>query len=139
MIVPTERGFPRRAQMLEWVPAEKAIHDAVQAVESMPADPRLTDAVILLGKAKDRVSDFVDKVDGPPQAEQVKMIVAEISKGWKDGEHVSSDTRMLSEKFEEVISVNAYRGYRLHSWRMHSATAKGQMSETIVAVFEQVA
>lgn len=56
---------PRRAQMLEWVPAEKAIHDAVQAVEAMPADPRLTDAVILLQKAKDRVADFVDKVNQP--------------------------------------------------------------------------
>jgi len=32
----------------------------MQEVEKLPADPKLTEAVILLSKAKDAVSDFVD-------------------------------------------------------------------------------
>lgn len=57
----TERNdWPRSHQMQKWWPAEHAIYDAIQVVESMGADTRLTDAVILLGKAKDRVAAFVD-------------------------------------------------------------------------------
>jgi len=56
--------FPRRIQMLKWCPAEKAIYDAMQVVEGMAADVRLTDAVVLLGKARDRVADFIDDVPG---------------------------------------------------------------------------
>jgi len=55
-------SIPRRNQTLQWTPAERAIYDAMQAVEAMPADTRLTDAVILLGKARDRVADYVDGV-----------------------------------------------------------------------------
>lgn len=60
-----ERGneWPRRNQMQQWTPAEHAIQQAVDAVEAMGADVRLTDAVILLGKARDRVADFVDGVE----------------------------------------------------------------------------
>jgi len=60
-----------------WCPAEKAIAAAVAAVEAMPADTRLTDAVCLLGRARDRVADFVDGVESdqkcdcaPPPAPQ---------------------------------------------------------------------
>lgn len=42
------------------IPAEKAIRDAVDAVEALGADVRLTEAEILLLKALDKVSDFVD-------------------------------------------------------------------------------
>lgn len=54
---------PRRFRMDKMVAAELAIMEAMQAVELMPADVRLTDAVVLLGRAKDRVADFVDGVD----------------------------------------------------------------------------
>lgn len=50
----------RRARIDLWTPAEKAINDAVQIVEEMEADEKLTDAVILLGKAQNKVADFVD-------------------------------------------------------------------------------
>ena len=53
---------PRRSDINQWVPAEKAIAAAMVSVEEMPADPRLTDAVVLLGKAREYVSDFVDGV-----------------------------------------------------------------------------
>ncbi len=54
--------IPRRARIDRYVPAETAIRAAIEAVEAMPADTRLTDAVVLLGKAKDRVADFVDGI-----------------------------------------------------------------------------
>lgn len=57
-----ETTWPRRAQMQQWVPAEKAIYDAVQLVEGMGASVRLTDAVVLLGKAREAVADFVDQI-----------------------------------------------------------------------------
>ena len=53
---------PRRVRMDLWTPAERAIHAAIEAVEEAGADPRLTDAVILLGRAKDRVADYVDGI-----------------------------------------------------------------------------
>lgn len=55
--------IPRRAQIERYCPAEKAISAAMYAVEEMPADVRLTDAVELLGRAKDRVADFVDGIN----------------------------------------------------------------------------
>ncbi|SDZ90443.1 hypothetical protein SAMN05443667_101235 [Flavobacterium gillisiae] len=53
--------FPRRNRLDLNTPAEKAIHDAIQEVEKVGADPKLTDIVIMLGKAKDLLSDFIDK------------------------------------------------------------------------------
>lgn len=54
--------IPRRAFIEKQTEAERKIQEAVDAVEKMGADVRLTEAVILLGKAKDRVADFVDGV-----------------------------------------------------------------------------
>ena len=45
----------------EMLPSELAIHRAMQEIEKLPPDERLTEAVTLLQKAKDLVSDFVDK------------------------------------------------------------------------------
>lgn len=53
-------GWPRRADVLRWIPAEHAIQAAIDAVEAAGADSRLTDAVILLTKARRSVADFVD-------------------------------------------------------------------------------
>lgn len=54
-------GFPRRARLDLYEPAEKSIHSAVEYIENMGADVRLTDAVIMLQKAKDKVSDYIDE------------------------------------------------------------------------------
>jgi hypothetical protein len=51
----------RRIRLDLMEPAEKAIYNAMQEVEKIGADVLLTEAVILLGKAKDLVSDFIDK------------------------------------------------------------------------------
>lgn len=42
------------------VPAEKAIYEAMQEIEKMPPSEILTEAIILLAKAKELVSDFLD-------------------------------------------------------------------------------
>lgn len=65
-----------------------------------------------------------------------RRIVAEISKGWIDGDELAP-TPILSESFERVIMVNAERGFELESWRLdrifHQDTK--HLNETIVAVF----
>lgn len=55
--------FPRRSRVDVMIAAEKAILAAMQEVELLGADTRLTDAIILLSKAKDKVSDYVDGVN----------------------------------------------------------------------------
>jgi hypothetical protein len=55
-----EGAVPRRNRIDLLTPAERAIYDAVQAVEELPPDERLTNAVILLGRARDHVADYVD-------------------------------------------------------------------------------
>lgn len=62
-------NIPRRNQMQQWCEAERQIFEAIQAVERMDADVRLTDAVILLGKARDCVADFVDGRGGARESE----------------------------------------------------------------------
>ncbi|GEM_PF-2784035 len=51
----------RRNRLDLFEPSEKAIYDAMQEVEKLPPDERLTEAVVLLGKAKDLISDFLDE------------------------------------------------------------------------------
>lgn len=56
--------IPRRCRLDLMTPAELAITAAMGAVEEAGASPALTDAVILLGKARDRVADHVDATEG---------------------------------------------------------------------------
>ncbi len=57
------KNFPRRNRVDLNTPAELAIRDAILAVEKVGASVGLTEAVILLGKAKDLVADFVDGIE----------------------------------------------------------------------------
>lgn len=52
----------RRIRLDLMHPAEKIIYEAIQEVEKVGADTGLTDAIILLSQAKDKVSDYLDKV-----------------------------------------------------------------------------
>jgi hypothetical protein len=61
-------GWPRRNRIDLYSPAERVIAEARTFVDHGPADVRLTEAVILLGKAMDKVSDYVDE-HGWPAAE----------------------------------------------------------------------
>ncbi len=54
--------IPRRSRLYEMTPAELAITEAMEKVEQAGCDVRLTKAVVLLGRARDRVADFVDGV-----------------------------------------------------------------------------
>lgn len=54
-------SFPRKIRQDLSVPAEIAIGNAIQQIEKLGADVRLTDAVVLLGKAKDKVSEYIDE------------------------------------------------------------------------------
>jgi len=56
-------GFPRRNQVQLMSAGELAIRQAIAVIEAMGCDTRLTDAVALLGKAQDRVADFVDGIN----------------------------------------------------------------------------
>ncbi len=53
--------IPRRIRLDLNTPAELAIYNAMQEVEKVGADVKLTEAIILLGKAKDLVADYVDE------------------------------------------------------------------------------
>lgn len=53
----------RRNRLDLMKPSELAIYNAMQEVEKIGASEKLTEAIILLGKAKDLVSDFIDETD----------------------------------------------------------------------------
>ena len=56
-------GIPRRAQINLYTSVELAIRKVIQKIEEeLPPDERLTKAVVLLGEAKEWVSDYVDGV-----------------------------------------------------------------------------
>lgn len=50
----------RRCDQLRMVPSEVTILHAIQLIEELEAHPWLTDAQVLLGKAKDKLGDWVD-------------------------------------------------------------------------------
>jgi hypothetical protein len=52
--------IPRRNRLDLNNPAEKAICNAIEEVEKVGADAKLTDVVVMLVKAKDLLSDYVD-------------------------------------------------------------------------------
>jgi hypothetical protein len=60
------RELPRRCYRDLMTPAELAITAAMQAVEEAGASVDLTEAVILLGKARDKVADHVDAQEPKP-------------------------------------------------------------------------
>ncbi len=55
-----KNGFPRRNCIDHYTSEELALREAIFAVERMGAHPLLTEAVMLIGAAKDKVSDFVE-------------------------------------------------------------------------------
>lgn len=53
--------IPRRTRLDMMTPPEHTLRNAIQIIEDLGAHPLLTDAVVLIGQAKDKVSDWVDK------------------------------------------------------------------------------
>lgn len=54
--------FARRYHLRLLVPAEKAIHDAIVQVKCLEGHPLNREADILLNKALNKVSDYVDQL-----------------------------------------------------------------------------
>jgi hypothetical protein len=55
-----EKDFSRRERLDLMRPIELKIYKIMEEVKRMPADMRLTEAAILLDKARNLVSDFID-------------------------------------------------------------------------------
>ena len=53
----------RRLDVSRASPLELRIRQAIEAIESEKSDERLSDAVMLMGLALERVSDFVDDTE----------------------------------------------------------------------------
>ena len=70
--VEADPEIPRRNRIDKFTPTEQAIWDASLLVEMAGADVHLTDAVVLLGRARDKVADFVDGV--PHEEEPVAPV-----------------------------------------------------------------
>lgn len=75
--------FPRRNRLDLYTTAEKAIAAAVDAVERTGAHPLLTDAVILLGQAKEKVSDHAELSDLWQCPECKHVMTEDESKGYR--------------------------------------------------------
>jgi hypothetical protein len=60
-------NIPRRIDTLRHTPAEKSITEAMVMVEQAGCHPLLTDAVVLLGKAREKVADFMDGAASPAE------------------------------------------------------------------------
>jgi hypothetical protein len=54
-------NYSRRERLDLMRPIELKIYKVMQEVKRMPADMRLTEAAILLDKARNLVSDFIDE------------------------------------------------------------------------------
>lgn len=75
--------------------------------------------------------------DDDEASERPRVIVAEISKTWVNGEEVSTELGTLARRFEYVIEVNRSRGYYLVNFALHRMmTRPDELNETIIAVFE---
>lgn len=58
-------NIPRRIDLLRNTPAELAIRHALDQVELMGCHELLTEAVVLLGQAREKVADYVDRLEQP--------------------------------------------------------------------------
>ena len=58
----TNDGRTRRWCQDCQTPAERAIQVAVDEVEKVGADPVLTEIVVMLGNAREKLADFIEKV-----------------------------------------------------------------------------
>lgn len=64
-----------------------------------------------------------------------EFIVAEVSKNWNS----SGSEVPISKSFEDVININAARGYKLVDWKFTSVCTGGDRDnilETIIAIFK---
>ena len=56
-----QKGLPRRNIQNYELPAERSLRYSMADIEELGADPKLTEALMLVQKAKEIVSDYIDK------------------------------------------------------------------------------
>lgn len=67
-----ENGISRRDRLDLNCDAELMIRSVIMAVEKLGADPLLTDAINLLGEARRKVADYVERCDVCDGARRIK-------------------------------------------------------------------
>lgn len=55
--------IPRRSCLHRMIRQEIMLYDMVQEVEKLGADPLLTEVVMILGQARDKLADYVEKAN----------------------------------------------------------------------------
>lgn len=111
-------GVPTRADMQWMTPAELAIRDAMQAVEAVGASLALTDAMTLLGKAQERVADYVEGVEGPTEPGAPVAPDPEATARIAALEAESAKLRALLDAFDHCARLDVtMEGPRLIGWR----------------------
>lgn len=98
--------FPRRCRLDLNTSAELAIYKAIQDVEEIGVDERLTDIVIMLVKARDLLSDYVDSDSDKGLKEAVYTSIGAASMCWEEtpkGEFDEQLANTISEKLCEDI------------------------------------
>lgn len=124
---------PRRIDRLRHTPAERAITDAMQVVEEMAADVRLTQAVILLGRARDLVADYVDgmpyrpAVDGPHAVIRAQEVTIDRLRRERDE---------AREWIDRAVASCAARGCASHERHLREARELAEGAEHARAVAE---
>jgi len=67
--------IPRRIRLDQMTPEELAIYNLVGEIEILGAHPILTDVVVLLGKARERLADWVDLQEAEAKSEAFARVV----------------------------------------------------------------
>lgn len=67
-------SIPRRNRIDLMHPIELDIHSVILEIEKLGTHTALTNAIILLSKAKDHVSDYVDGIDREPLNKNILTI-----------------------------------------------------------------
>jgi len=120
-IIPKEEPKPRRNKLWLNTQAELAIFNAIQEVETVGADVRLTEIVIMLGQAKDLLSDYIDNTKDLQGTELAKKTLVKITDKlpdgvlWKKAREYSKQFTSFEKPVQSEIAMNVaqdhyYRG-----------------------------
>lgn len=125
----TMNTIPRRSRLDLNTPAELVIHSAIQEIEKMAADTRLTEAVILLLKAKDSVSDYVDDIN------------TLIPKGWTafftDEQSYINFLKWEKEQHSEIVATSDIeKQFRFAEWVTGNFWIYSSYSKTWMRTFD---
>lgn len=106
-----KRDLPRRCYTDLYTPAETAIRNAIITVEAVGAHPLLTDSVVLLGRAQDKVADYVDGVHTTERCMNAKEMIFGPGNPLDIGASANTDRELWRERkgdyYADSIHVTA--------------------------------